>query len=112
MFATEESYPPGSYHIETQNVVAGAIIHLVGQGSYYFCGDSLTTGANSIFDLAGGASCNDVHWDLTTFSSGANSIMVGSIQATTADLGANSILYGTIVASSLTVGDSASMVPC
>jgi len=104
-------YTPGTYTFGT-NIIAGGVITLSGQGIYTFNGGALTTGANSQVVLTNGALCSDVTWILTTFTSGADSIMVGNVQATTATLGANSIIQGSIEAGTLTMGYQASIVNC
>lgn len=86
-------YTPGVYCMTgASNAVVGGTITLTGGGTYIFRMDgALTTGANSIVALAGGASACDVWWTPT--------------QATT--LGANSTFVGTdIDASGITIGST------
>jgi hypothetical protein len=86
-------YTPGVYCATgASNAVVGGTITLTGGGTYIFRMDgALTTGANSVVALAGGASACDVWWTPT--------------QATT--LGANSTFIGTdIDASGITIGST------
>jgi hypothetical protein len=86
-------YNPGVYCITgAANSTVNGTITLDGPGTYIFRMDgALTTGANSIVTLAGGASACDVWWTPTA--------------ATT--LGANSTFVGTdIDASGITIGDT------
>lgn len=86
-------YTPGVYCVTgASNAVVGGTITLTGGGTYIFRMDgALTTGANSVVALAGGASACDVWWTPT--------------QATT--LGANSTFVGTdIDASGITIGNT------
>jgi len=104
-------YGPGSHNVGT-NIVAGGVINLSGQGSYRFSGGALTTGANSRIVLSNGARCSDVEWELQTFTSGANSLMIGAVHAETATLGANSRIQGSMQANTLTRGEQSSVVGC
>ena len=86
-------YAPGVYCVTgASSAVVGGTITLTGGGTYIFRMDgALTTGANSVVALAGGASACDVWWTPT--------------QATT--LGANSTFTGTdIDASGITIGST------
>ncbi len=84
-------YTPGVYCLTgAANSVVNGTINLTGGGTYIFRMDgALTTGANSIVTLTGGASACDVWWT--------------PIQATT--LGANSTFAGSVIdAAGITVG--------
>jgi hypothetical protein len=86
-------YTPGVYCVTgASNAVVGGTITLNGGGTYIFRMDgALTTGANSIVTLAGGASACDVWWTPT--------------HATT--LGANSTFAGTVIdAAGITIGST------
>lgn len=86
-------YIPGVYCVTgASNAVVGGTITLNGSGTYIFRMDgALTTGANSVVTLAGGASACDVWWTPT--------------QAAT--LGATSTFVGTIIdASGITIGST------
>jgi len=90
-------YTPGVYCITgAATIGGGGTITLTGGGTYIFRMDgTLTSSANSIVTLAGGASACDVWWTPT--------------QATT--LGANSTFVGTdIDASGITIGDTVTWV--
>jgi hypothetical protein len=104
-------YTPGTYAFGT-NIAANGVITLSGLGLYHFTGVALTTGANSIIQLANGAQCSDVTWALTTFTSGANSVMVGAITCTTATLGANSLIEGSVSAPTITRGSGSVVKAC
>ncbi|MDB5185177.1 MAG: hypothetical protein JWN38_985 [Candidatus Saccharibacteria bacterium] len=87
------TFPPGCYSSTgAMNITTGTTVTLSGTGTYVFRpGGALTSGANSVVSLAGGASACDIFW--------------APVAATT--LGANSTFAGTDVdASGITIGNT------
>jgi len=86
-------YAPGVYCIDgAASVGGGGTITLTGSGTYIFRMDgALTTSANSIVTLAGGASACDVWWTPTAATTlGADSMFVGNdIDASGITIGSN-----------------------
>ncbi len=86
-------YTPGVYCITgTASIGGGGTITLTGAGTYIFRMDgALTTSANSVVTLAGGASACDVWWTPTSVTTlGADSTFVGTdIDAAGITIGSN-----------------------
>jgi hypothetical protein len=75
------SYTPGVYCIDgAASIGGGSTITLTGSGTYIFrMNGALTTSANSVVVLAGGASACDIWWTPTAATTlGANSTFVGT----------------------------------
>jgi hypothetical protein len=86
-------FTPGVYCIDGAASVGAGGITLTGSGTYIFRMDgALTTAANSVVTLAGGASACDVFWTPTAATTlGANSTFVGT------DIDASGITIGSTV---------------
>lgn len=72
------TFPPGCYSSGgAMNITLGTTVTLNGAGTYVFRpGGALTTGANSVVALAGGASAADVFWAPTALTTlGANAAL-------------------------------------
>jgi hypothetical protein len=89
-------FPPGCYtSVGALNLTANGIVTLSGNGVYVFrsTGGAITTGANSVIQLAGGACAANVYWTAAGATTlGGASTFVGSIldaAGITLGLGAN-----------------------
>lgn len=95
-------YSPGCYSSTgAMDITAGTTVTLNGAGVYVFRpGGALTTGANSLVTLAGGACANDVFWAPVSFTTlGANAATSPAVPTFVGN-----IFRGTAAGLSITLG--------
>jgi hypothetical protein len=106
-------YPPGVYCINGAATIGPAGITLSGSGTYIFrVTGSLSTVDNSVINLSGGASSNNIWWTPSAAATlGANSSFVGTvIDNTGITIGANTSLTGRALAFGGTISTNSNTI--